>query len=378
MDTYTTPAASATETAKIGGDEPCIITTETAAHSQAALAASPDQVLAEHADEIRRLSKRLIDDLLEIGRRLIDAKARVGRGHWLSWLEREFGWSDDTARRYMRLYQFAQEDFEFRKLRDLQLPASGLYLLAQAKCPPEARKEIVERADAGETIDVAKIESVVTAHKRSARKGWSPERWRRHRARKRGATTEREEAAPAATEGSTVALDVVPTKRDDVGPANSGEIENIGLQSKIDELKSDQPLEKIAQHAPADAVINLATEREITADPATVNGHVDAGCAAPPPMLGVAWAAATADEKKAEFAKLDISELLSLLPDATKTELERRVIEHLNADQLMAALERKLPEEPKVCEAFKALKKALRPPSTTKSIAASREQGARP
>jgi hypothetical protein len=260
MDTCTTPAAAATETAKIGENEPCTITTEIAAPSQAALAASPDQVLAEHADEIRRLSKRLIDDLLEIGRRLMDAKARIGHGHWLSWLEREFGWSDDSARRYMRLYQFAQEDFKFRKLRNLQLPASGLYLLAQAKCPLEARKEIVERAEAGETIDVAKIESVITAHKRPVSKGWSPERRRRHRARRGGkATTDLEELASAATEGSTVALDIVPhiTKRNDIGPTSTGEAgrklarldqpeaevarlkrQNIALESEVAELKA--------------------------------------------------------------------------------------------------------------------------------------------
>src|SRR5262245_43715695 len=101
--------------------------------------AAGDPVLIQHAVEIRRLGRRLIDDLIEIGRRLTDAKTHA-RGHWLNWLEHEFGWSDDTARRYMQLYQFAQENFEFRKLRNLQLPASGLYLLAQAKCPPEARK----------------------------------------------------------------------------------------------------------------------------------------------------------------------------------------------------------------------------------------------
>ena len=188
----------------------------------------------------------------------MDAKARIGHGHWLSWLEREFGWSDDSARRYMRLYQFAQEDFKFRKLRNLQLPASGLYLLAQAKCPLEARKEIVERAEAGETIEVAKIESVITAHKIS--KGWSPERRRRYRARRgRKATTAHEELASAATEGSTVASDIVPhvTKRNDIGSTSTGEAgrklarldqpeaevarlkrQNIALESEVAELKA--------------------------------------------------------------------------------------------------------------------------------------------
>jgi Protein of unknown function (DUF3102) len=366
MDTYTTPAARTTQTAKIGDDQRCTITTEVVPLSQAALAARPDQVLAEHADEIRRLSKRLIDDLIEIGRRLTDAKNHAGHGCWLSWLESEFGWSDDTARRYMRLYQFAQEEvFEFRKLRNLQLPASGLYLLAQAKCPLEARKEIAERAEAGETIDCAKIESVVAAYKSPARKGSSHERWRRHRTRKRGkATTEREEVASAITEGSAVALDVVPhvTKRDDVGSGSSSEIENIGLQSEIDKLKSDQPFEKIAQHAPADAVINLAAGAELnTADPASVNGHLAAECAAPPPTLAVAWAAATEDEKKTELRKLNTSELLSLLSAATREDIKRRVVGLLTVDQLLAELERKLPgapPPPKVRAAFKTLQEA--------------------
>jgi hypothetical protein len=353
MNSYTTPTAPAT------------ITTEIVPHSQAALTASPLQVLAEHADEIRRLSKRLIDDLLEIGRRLVDAKVRA-RGHWLSWLDREFGWSDDTARRYMRLYQFAQEEgFEFRKLRNLELPASGLYLLAQAKCPLEARKEIAERAESGETIDFAKIKSVVTAHKKPARRGSSPERSRRHRARKRGkATTEREEVASAAPEESTVALDAVPdvAKSDDVAPESPSEIKDIGLQSEIDELKCDQPLEKIAQHAPADAVINLAAGAELnTADPAAVNGHLDAGCAALPPTLAVAWAAATEEEKKTELRKLNTSELLSLLSAATREDIKRRVVRLLTVDELLVELERKLPgapPPPKVRTAFKTLQEA--------------------
>jgi len=69
----------------------------------------------------------------------------------------------------MRVYEFAQENFNIRKLRNLNLPASGLYLLAQAKCPVGARKEIVERAEAGESVGIAEIKSVVAAHKAIAK-----------------------------------------------------------------------------------------------------------------------------------------------------------------------------------------------------------------
>src|SRR5262245_43428719 len=46
--------------------------------------------LIEHATEIRRLGKRVIEDVIEIGRRLIACKAMLDHGQWLPWLDREF------------------------------------------------------------------------------------------------------------------------------------------------------------------------------------------------------------------------------------------------------------------------------------------------
>jgi hypothetical protein len=40
-------------------------------------------VLAQHAEVIRALGKRVVHDVIEIGRRLTDAKARCGHGNWL-------------------------------------------------------------------------------------------------------------------------------------------------------------------------------------------------------------------------------------------------------------------------------------------------------
>jgi len=31
-------------------------------------------------------------------------KAIAGHGNWYSWLEREFGWTDDTALNFMRVH----------------------------------------------------------------------------------------------------------------------------------------------------------------------------------------------------------------------------------------------------------------------------------
>src|SRR5262245_49326740 len=112
----------------------------------AAIAADP--VLAKHAAEIRRLGKRLREDAIEIGRHLAEARDHVGHGAWLAWIECAFGWSDQTAYRFLHLYQ-AQQNAEFHKLWNSDLPLSALFQLAAPNTPPEAREAISERIEAG-------------------------------------------------------------------------------------------------------------------------------------------------------------------------------------------------------------------------------------
>jgi Protein of unknown function (DUF3102) len=94
-----------------------------------------DVALAQHAEVIRALGKRVVHDVIEIGRRLTDAKARCGHGNWLPWLEREFGWSDSTALRYMQAHQFATD----KSVTVTDLSLKSLYLLAAPSTPEAAR-----------------------------------------------------------------------------------------------------------------------------------------------------------------------------------------------------------------------------------------------
>jgi hypothetical protein len=59
------------------------------------------RTLAEHADAIRSLGKQTVAKIIEIGRRLAEAKRLVGHGNWLPWLNREFGWTEQTALNFM-------------------------------------------------------------------------------------------------------------------------------------------------------------------------------------------------------------------------------------------------------------------------------------
>ena len=114
--------------------------------------------LAEHASEIRRLGKQTVDNVVEIGRRLTEAKDIAGHGNWLPWLNREFGWSPSTAENYINLFKLSAK---FPTVGNLDLDLRSLYLLAAPSTPPEARAEIIERAEAGEPVTAAEVKTAI-------------------------------------------------------------------------------------------------------------------------------------------------------------------------------------------------------------------------
>jgi hypothetical protein len=123
-----------------------------------------DPVLAEYAAEIHHLRKRAKEDIIEIGRYLDQAQKHAGHGTWLAWIEAEFGWSDQTARRFIHVYELSR-DSKFNKLLSSNLPLSALYQLAAPKTPEAAREAITERIEAGGKVSVAAVTEAVTKAK---------------------------------------------------------------------------------------------------------------------------------------------------------------------------------------------------------------------
>jgi Protein of unknown function (DUF3102) len=76
------------------------------------------------ADNIHQLVR---GNIIDIGDLLLEAKSQCERGDWLNWLHAEFGWSVDTAERYMKV---AALNAKFRRLRNLKLAVTTLYELA--------------------------------------------------------------------------------------------------------------------------------------------------------------------------------------------------------------------------------------------------------
>jgi hypothetical protein len=132
-----------------------------------------DPILVEHAAEIRRLGKRVKEDVVAIGRHLVEARDHAGHGVWLEWLKTEFDWSDQTAYRFMHVYE-AQQKSEFHKLWNSDLPLSGLYALAAPNTPPEARQKVAERLDTGEHMSCQEIKATIVESKRRKRNAEAP------------------------------------------------------------------------------------------------------------------------------------------------------------------------------------------------------------
>ncbi|MEY9179685.1 DUF3102 domain-containing protein [Bradyrhizobium sp. USDA 313] len=118
-----------------------------------------EKALAEHAAVIRALGKRVIRDIIEIGRRLADAKERLGHGNFLPWIDTEFGWSIATAERFIQVHENVGS--KIVNLTNLDLPVSGLYVLAAPSTPDEAREEVIGRAEAGEHLSVTDVQRIV-------------------------------------------------------------------------------------------------------------------------------------------------------------------------------------------------------------------------
>lgn len=115
--------------------------------------------LSEHANAIRSIGPRVVADVIEIGRRLELCKNHLRHGLWAKWLEREFGWSHRTADNFINISKLAKSE----KISNLNLPLSGLYLLARPSVSEGVRAEIIQRAKGGEKVNCGMIAHTIRA-----------------------------------------------------------------------------------------------------------------------------------------------------------------------------------------------------------------------
>ena len=130
----------------------------------AVVAEDPAQqaILDKHAEAIRacgeRVCKRSLDELTEIGRHLAAVKKILGHGNWLPWLKREFGWSEDTAERYIALHALKRQ---IPNEQSLGLTITALAALGRSTTPPEAVEAVVEKVRTGERPTVNEVKATI-------------------------------------------------------------------------------------------------------------------------------------------------------------------------------------------------------------------------
>jgi DUF3102 family protein len=123
-----------------------------------------DNVLAEHAAEIRQLGRRALADVIEIGRRLSECRIILKAEHrWCAWLKSELGLSPQSASRFLQIHALSVSGFS--NLENCDLPVSAFYLLTAPSTPEPARTEIIEHVKAGEAVSVAEVREIIDTAK---------------------------------------------------------------------------------------------------------------------------------------------------------------------------------------------------------------------
>jgi hypothetical protein len=117
--------------------------------------------LDAHVGEIRAQAKRTVEYIVNIGRRLIKCKA-LTKGHFVTFLEAEFGWTVKTAERYMTAAEVADQFDKLSKTEVLDdFPVSALYLLGDHKVPKPVVESIIEGAKRGERQSVKSVKAAI-------------------------------------------------------------------------------------------------------------------------------------------------------------------------------------------------------------------------
>lgn len=111
------------------------------------------------AANIKNRQNRMLESVLDTGAELIEVKTKLGHGTFLVWIGAEFGWSERTARNYMR----TAEVFGSKSAIVSDLPISTIYKLAAPSTPADVRDKVIADLTTGEAdISAKEIETAIS------------------------------------------------------------------------------------------------------------------------------------------------------------------------------------------------------------------------
>jgi hypothetical protein len=118
------------------------------------------------AERIRGLIGKQQKAIVETGLELRAMKKEL-QGRFLKWIEDEFGMSDKTAERYMRVASY----FGTRIDTVSNLSPTTLYKLTERSTPDQARVEVLTLLDSGQPISDSEVHTRIAAAKTQRRQG---------------------------------------------------------------------------------------------------------------------------------------------------------------------------------------------------------------
>lgn len=117
----------------------------------------------ESARRIHELERRTSESIIEIGQHLIRVKQRLPHGEFMPWLDAEFGWSWDTANRFIRVAEFVRDNPQFAEYQKFQ--PSALYLVTANSTPDEVRDGFLAMADAGKPVTHSAVKEAIQEYR---------------------------------------------------------------------------------------------------------------------------------------------------------------------------------------------------------------------
>ena len=128
-----------------------------------ALTPATRDVVIECTRLIRTHSRLAGESIVKIGQALIEVRVNLGHGHFIEWLEKEFGWSDRTARNFMT----AARSFKSETISDLDISAGALYRIAAPSFPEPLRARVVEHARHFGRVTQAGVQAVEAEYQKT-------------------------------------------------------------------------------------------------------------------------------------------------------------------------------------------------------------------
>ena len=122
-------------------------------------------------EEINRLSRRLAEDIHNIGTYLIEVKARLKYGQFYAWIDKELRLSSASVTRFMQV----ANSFSLKEVKELDILPTALYELAATSVPEEAAREAIERAKQGERITQKTAQAIKAKYQSAKKVEQSPE-----------------------------------------------------------------------------------------------------------------------------------------------------------------------------------------------------------